>query len=827
MRAIIHIVRVRCELITKMRVWVILIFFDLVKAEERPWWWPRSICPLGTKFHPDSNGAIEYLKSWITRHQREGNFGVNNCQNLQHEQTSTEPLLKVVKCDEDGAIWNYRFLVKERSKISKKKPFGSNPRGKISFYGSQGYDHGMKSGKCIKLGDKEIKDVDGVSFDPETMTFVNSELTFVTITFNNGTRIKVSDFTVGYINGIVAKFATVIDQETNSLTPDKKLKELSLYINGKEKASWIILDSGDLLLRMSSGDILVLHETNDVLSGNLDPEGQLLHDANHVNFFSLKFDDLNACFPTLLKANESVQGRIRKSLDLKSGEWTDKVTSKLRRFLNLAADTNVKLHQIFDPGRFNEGTKNDVEEIFRVISVEKSGSGTHSLVSTPYNWDGRAKAKVVGKFSGKSLTILFLSDWKRQDVPSNSSEIAKELKGWMEEYLTYDEVPVLIQSPDLIKKMTGDFENGKFVDGSVAIIHFCDGSYIEGFVKDNAFQGLVRRVGPELMAGDLPKRFRSLEKNVRPTTRTRFGFSKGEIHREVEEVGIFLEGRSVGPKWIFLVGGSVVCLQKPLGDGKGVFLYKDNLRKGFKGRFDLKNLTLVEGGPAEVVDSETVNLIEVPKAKNIVFNPEVDEVEEEWIFRNSSGVFVKKDIPTGTGTFVSFFAGNIHDAEDYKPKSSEHWRPIYDRVKIYPYLFNTWLSDAKVRKYSKIVHVPNTGQCRTLGHLIRHSFWHWNCAFVTTHHPRYGIIPAVVTTGPIAKGQELMCHHNLPFHVAGARYQERWREEVDEDWPGGPFGNRGGRREKGLEIPPMLDDDGLYDKFSEFATTTLRLSRFS
>ena len=64
----------------------------------------------------------------------------------------------------------------------------------------------------------------------------------------------------------------------------------------------------------------------------------------------------------------------------------------------------------------------------------------------------------------------------------------------------------------------------------------------------------------------------------------------------------------------------------------------------------------------------------------------------------------------------------------------------------------------------------------TLGHKINHSFLEPNCIFIPYHHARFGLINAIKSTRDIEKGEELLCHYNIPYDISPSWYQEKWRK---------------------------------------------------
>ena len=129
--------------------------------------------------------------------------------------------------------------------------------------------------------------------------------------------------------------------------------------------------------------------------------------------------------------------------------------------------------------------------------------------------------------------------------------------------------------------------------------------------------------------------------------------------------------------------------------------------------------------------------------------------------------------------------------------------------------------------------------------------------FIPYHHARFGLINAIKSTRDIEKGEELLCHYNIPYDISPSWYQEKWRKgnifnwiqlnfdtlnvlrelvivkrfcvflEIDDDWLDGPWGDRGKRKRNGEEILPLLTDSQLYKEFYHYASNVLKLDPIS
>ena len=145
-----------------------------------------------------------------------------------------------------------------------------------------------------------------------------------------------------------------------------------------------------------------------------------------------------------------------------------------------------------------------------------------------------------------------------------------------------------------------------------------------------------------------------------------------------------------------------------------------------------------------------------------------DPLESEWVYVNDSrtypdigqGLFAKKDVPAQT--VVSFFGGRLVTTLEWE--SLNLYEPIYWRI-----LDEDWF-----------VYLPDdigkdlTIYGASLGHKINHSFSKANCRFIEQFHPRFGIVPAAITTSAIKEHEEILCNYDIPFENGSPWYQELW-----------------------------------------------------
>ena len=780
---------------------------------------PLTLEDVAYKCRPE-DAHVHTVRHWVKRF-RESSLRENRCLNQDpNVRRDSDVVARVVLCTEDkNAIWNYKFtaLNGKRQKIAPSKPFGNNGRGKLTFglSSQQGFDHGIKSGHCIRLLDPDIKSIDGVTY--QDGKFVNSEPVFVTLSFRNGTRLKVSDFRHGALNGLILTYHPDIDPETNDVRVEKKLTEIELVINGEKKPEHYRISENFVVFSRGGSDIVFSQD--QVMVGKVDFENGLVNAAKPAKLFGTEPSLFNTCFEEPLVAKVGSHKGL--TYDLQAQKWTDSLAARLIRYLDKAADASVPLTKLFDPKKFHPSS--EAQKIIEIISIQNESITAKVLydkgmVVTFRRQEG---SKVQGHMRLAALTDVTMGETQNQTDDK-----------WLQRKLTYDEIPHIISDPDLVKWVEGSFDGVRLRDGSFCSIMFTDGSKMEGFTDSGAFHGLVRVFDPTLMTGQLPHRYKSFSlegvhlRNMQ--RKNAFGFASGDQITEVKSITMYRDGRPTGPSWHFLIGGNLLC--RPKGDNREAVFATGSLDTVYRGGFG-ENLTLENGYLADIRGESVVDQVPVLETTDLKpVTQSADETESRWITVTDEGVFAKVDIPALT-TFA-YYGGVVENFEEWNRKNeaaaAEHWRPIYKNVEgvyiptFYPHVYDP----NPLSKFTQIVYVPSDFNA-TSGHKIKHAFDEPNCAFVTAHHPKFGVIPAAKTAVKVSANQELQCHYNLPYFLGKTWYKEGWRTHIDRDWRYEPIGKREGRREVGVAIPPMMDDENLYREFYAHATHVLHLDGLS
>ena len=67
-----------------------------------------------------------------------------------------------------------------------------------------------------------------------------------------------------------------------------------------------------------------------------------------------------------------------------------------------------------------------------------------------------------------------------------------------------------------------------------------------------------------------------------------------------------------------------------------------------------------------------------------------------------------------------------------------------------------------------------TSYCATLAHKTNHSFLP-NAEFVTFDHPKYGLVPCLVSNHDIKADEEIFVHYGYQLDTCPDWYEEAWR----------------------------------------------------
>ncbi len=507
---------------------------------------------------------------------------------------SGEPIFTFAKnCNEDGAVWGYKYSGgKGRGRIFKGK-------GKLLFSKlntpPHGYDYGLKSGRCLKVASDEISGLEG-SFNKEGMLDGEGQVSFFDGKVSKGT------FRNGVLHGLVRQYEVQYDKHTNLELPEKRLYSLATFKAGKQYGSkWIIKKDGINLFGPLDGSfdglslaILPPTGTNTsakarYLLGSVEEDNMLLA-ARDVRLAGV-VDGLNCLkVPTIEVIN---QDRTF-DYDLEIRAETRATTAKLLRFFDTVTDEKNSIDSQFKPDPFEINNDNAVKVIDvknydgKYFHVTLLGSSTVSLAlkeggrigTDKQTLEGITVFKIVSSWKRKDLLSLVNAkqaeedeskraeekanlgddDWtddegfddvrkteeyntESKDSADNSTETTLNDEAFLEELVTYDELP--FNSKRYAKELFSI--RGSFVKGNLqgrVQLYYGDSSVVEGLAVDSCLHGLVRRLAPPFKQG---RRKRYIGRHVENVVITASLLTRDDPIREVTDVASFIGGRQQGP----------------------------------------------------------------------------------------------------------------------------------------------------------------------------------------------------------------------------------------------------------------------------------------
>ena len=259
--------------------------------------------------------------------------------------------------------------------------------------------------------------------------------------------------------------------------------------------------------------------------------------------------------------------------------------------------------------------------------------------------------------------------------------------------------------------------------------------------------------------------------------------------QKVEFIGHYRAGRPHGVCWTMTKGGGwLVGRQDGRGEytGSGIaFLYPD-LSTAIVGEFCRG--VLVRGMAATVTNTALEDGLLVPSfttlpGKEFSYWPstlqdvvcplhQADpyesrqvEVAVSRLEDSGEGLYARTHLPAST--IVAFYNGIRVPQGAANPHKGYGYCIFVDWGKQLPFPF-PWV------KEGEMIDIPEKYQSTrdysaTLAHKANHTFTP-NCEFTNFCHPCYGLIPAIMTTIEVARGEELTIHYNLDMKVRGYNF---------------------------------------------------------
>ena len=670
----------------------------------QPYTYLENTCIVDVNVKSNTHGILQQLDDWVEMIEKSEitplgarNASISNYINAApwHDLS---PILSISACNSPDSIWKYKYAGSK----GRKRIF--HGKGKLSFTLNNspphGYDYGMKSGHCLKMLPEYKESIESIEgfFDEHGVLEGHN----VRIKYRNGRLFKAT-MVKGIIHGLVLEHDVKIDPETNRPSKDSPvLSKVCLYNNGEENNhgyAWHLLQNEIRILRnnddsnksliflpksmikdktlKSAEDKSVVDNVSDddgnghadVICGKLDIKDQIVVNAKIVQLVSAKLENelmLIDVKEAGLNMSPNNTSNNFNDYDLQTKSWTNAVTAKLFRFIDLITDSEEPLADHFQP-MSNPHLHNERQSILEFTGKSFLGDDSFFMyfdITCPYDRNKHIKAKFrkkeldsEGRISG-NFELKMVTDWRRKDInavtasqknESTSSSttniesdngdintvqrepIIQEVHDdvWENEFLTYQELPFKQPSDDVVESIAAMFYNGTIQDGTVASIKFTDYSIIEGFVQNNSFHGIVRYLDPPL-APD--KHFKRYAKNSQvQQVRQVSGFSQDKPNVEVSRLALHRNGYPDGPSWEFLTGALLYTNStREKGKLMNIGAHMDNkLDVAYVGRFEDKKL--ISGHLAKVIGQSEVEQIRIPQFSDPISDTKYQSIDQSYM----------------------------------------------------------------------------------------------------------------------------------------------------------------------------------------------------
>jgi len=401
-------------------------------------------------------------------------------------------------------------------------------------------------------------------------------------------------------------------------------------------------------------------------------------------------------------------------------------------------------YEIEDEKRGIRGTKEWNENVTAIATFEAKGKPKE--LGSEWEWDGFRKCKVQGRrdtfgtLIGEGLIV-----YENKDVFQGEFD-----NGLMNRTGT-------VTRADMNgTKITGQWVNG-LLQGEIKETLVNTG-WIEGYYKDGVPHGFYREFGNRY---NLINILRSMGRYYR-------GVLRGWCWRGHYDFSGFLVGQ-VDDEGSF-TGEDIA------------YLYPD-FKMAIKGKF--LDGTLIEGHQCDIIGSYMDNGImipvfgeprgpsfeyEQPSIRNIALHPLLrDPWEDKRVYVSDSllpqggeGLFAKKDIDKKET--VALYNGIKFKSSTY---AAEHMPHSDYRIRLNGDL------DMDIPKGFHLT----TQYSATLAHKANHSFTP-NCEWTLFEHPRFGLIRALTSVKPIARGEEILVNYMMTLAKSPDWYRVVWLQHM-------------------------------------------------
>jgi hypothetical protein len=428
------------------------------------------------------------------------------------------------------------------------------------------------------------------------------------------------------------------------------------------------------------------NDCNEVISGKLDLKDNMILNARRVELIGSKNENnilvIDAKERTLSDNLHEDLPTSFPDYDLETISWTNAVTGKLARFIDIVTDAKKMLKDHFKPmsARCSSCNSIHVMQLTGRSQAEKESLFLYLYIACPYDKKQNITAKIrkndldkEGNLSG-TIELQMVTNIRRKDMkegynytgthPSSNTTQKDSLENDVldkmavqrkdtsgnkdtreeasdNELLTYRESPYLFLSSEIVESIKATFHEGKMVDGTVVTIKFTNSSTIEGFIQNNSFHGIVRFLDAPLASDRILKRYSKY--NQFQEVREVMGLSQGQPHVEVNQVALYKNGFTDGPSWKFMPGSLLFTNSEQ--EKSEQTMFGAHIPNDFSTSYVgiLENGKMISGHLANVVGQDEVDQIRVPLFSSPISDTKYRTIEhsyanEDYLETNSSWI---------------------------------------------------------------------------------------------------------------------------------------------------------------------------------------------
>ena len=684
-----------------------------------------------------------------------------------------EPLVKVVSCDEIGAIYRYDVKVSGGKKTAfKKEPFNglisltfASPKSK-----NEKYNFGMRSGKCLKLSITSVQKISG--------TFVNDNLEGeILITLVDKSFIKAFAFN-GKLVGVKRHFG-----EDKSMLSITNASTNDTYWS-LERGGYYLLNCHETKLGFKRCILTRTMKENDMKSCIQVDNELYVHCYTIDHLPNVSLDGCKILIDQASNFQES-SSESGFSVWMKPNTVYEHTENK-ETFECLEDDKSIRqsleewMVKVQDPFLFWHH--------FDLTNAEPLGS--EGMVDITFDQfidrPGFAYKKVVIQTISGQVELLnadMINGRIRAKVPTHLAHHP----GWKGRLLIGLSIPIGFSGEKLI---FGGASSGSSAFGDIVTEE--GGFRFEQFatcsLKNGKLSGLVQIFG---ITSNDPK-----------------GHCSSKIFHGLAFVGRYKAGIPVGPCWRGLHGGSWIY---GIVDGHGHFTGIDqsiayvhqDLKLAMIGSFS--NGLMIDGQEVDIIgqscNDDGIKVLKFGQPRGPIYHyeeptnttfgdqPHVrDPLDNKYLYLKDSntfdtageGAFAAMDIPAST-VFV-LYGGMLYNSEQNKilQKKLESMKVNHGWGWDHPEAVAQWKYKHTLLGCDIAIDIapefgPTSEFQGTLGHKINHKF-DPNTRYIAYESARFGLINAIKTIYPIKKDEEFFASYGYSMTKSPKWYRDLYRQ---------------------------------------------------